>query len=189
MALIKCGECGKSVSDKAAACPNCGAPIAKPAVSDKDLKDLVKDVKLYGPRGAYYSGYELGHGCATVAPYLALVPFLAMTICGLGVKFYGQYTYPSWIAFLAFVIPIAATWWMRKWLWGVGVICIILFFVTPYWKMAIPPQDLPATRPEGFDRNDCSYVRAENIQKQAWAVEFCKGKYKPVKAVSNTNSN
>lgn len=28
MALIKCEECGKEVSDKAASCPNCGAPIA-----------------------------------------------------------------------------------------------------------------------------------------------------------------
>ncbi|MBD9583585.1 zinc ribbon domain-containing protein [Delftia sp. DLF01] len=28
MALIACEECGKMVSDKAAACPQCGAPIA-----------------------------------------------------------------------------------------------------------------------------------------------------------------
>ena len=28
MALIKCSECGKDVSDKAAACPNCGAPLS-----------------------------------------------------------------------------------------------------------------------------------------------------------------
>jgi hypothetical protein len=28
MALINCDECGKEVSDKAASCPNCGAPIA-----------------------------------------------------------------------------------------------------------------------------------------------------------------
>ena len=27
MALIKCPECGKEVSDKAKACPNCGCPI------------------------------------------------------------------------------------------------------------------------------------------------------------------
>lgn len=27
MALIKCAECGKDVSDKAASCPNCGSPI------------------------------------------------------------------------------------------------------------------------------------------------------------------
>ena len=28
MALIKCEECGKEISDKAASCPNCGAPVA-----------------------------------------------------------------------------------------------------------------------------------------------------------------
>lgn len=28
MALIKCPECGKDVSDRAAACPNCGFPIS-----------------------------------------------------------------------------------------------------------------------------------------------------------------
>lgn len=35
MALIKCPECGKEISDKAASCPNCGAPIsaAKPALT------------------------------------------------------------------------------------------------------------------------------------------------------------
>jgi hypothetical protein len=27
MAMIRCGECGKDVSDKASACVNCGAPI------------------------------------------------------------------------------------------------------------------------------------------------------------------
>lgn len=31
MALIKCAECGKEISDKAAACIGCGAPIASPA--------------------------------------------------------------------------------------------------------------------------------------------------------------
>lgn len=28
MALIACAECGKEISDKAAACPHCGAPVA-----------------------------------------------------------------------------------------------------------------------------------------------------------------
>lgn len=31
MALIKCGECGNEVSDKATACPKCGAPVAQTA--------------------------------------------------------------------------------------------------------------------------------------------------------------
>ena len=30
MALIKCPECGKEISDKATACPNCGAPVQAP---------------------------------------------------------------------------------------------------------------------------------------------------------------
>jgi hypothetical protein len=30
MALIKCDECGRDVSDKASSCPNCGNPISTP---------------------------------------------------------------------------------------------------------------------------------------------------------------
>lgn len=33
MALIECGECKRQVSDKAPACPGCGAPIAASAVA------------------------------------------------------------------------------------------------------------------------------------------------------------
>ena len=33
MALIKCPECGKEISDKATACPNCGCPIAEMSTS------------------------------------------------------------------------------------------------------------------------------------------------------------
>jgi uncharacterized membrane protein YvbJ len=29
MALIKCVECGKDISDKATSCPNCGAPVVQ----------------------------------------------------------------------------------------------------------------------------------------------------------------
>ena len=44
MALIKCTECGKDVSDKAAACPNCGNPIKKYATENTTLKrEYVKE--------------------------------------------------------------------------------------------------------------------------------------------------
>jgi hypothetical protein len=33
MALIECGECSRQVSDKAPACPGCGAPVASAKVS------------------------------------------------------------------------------------------------------------------------------------------------------------
>ncbi len=47
MALIKCSECGKEFSDKAAACPNCGCPTAetvKGAVSSEDQKEASKQI-------------------------------------------------------------------------------------------------------------------------------------------------
>lgn len=36
MALILCSECGRSVSDKAAACVGCGAPIGSSASADAE---------------------------------------------------------------------------------------------------------------------------------------------------------
>jgi len=39
MALIKCSECGKKVSDKASACPNCGNPVRKEIVISKVKKN------------------------------------------------------------------------------------------------------------------------------------------------------
>jgi hypothetical protein len=39
MALIQCEDCGRDVSDRAPACPNCGAPVA--AAEDKNAPDKV----------------------------------------------------------------------------------------------------------------------------------------------------
>jgi len=58
MALIKCTECGKEVSDKAAACPGCGAP--------PPLRSLVPDQP----------------GSTTVAASLAWVA-IALAVVGL----------------------------------------------------------------------------------------------------------
>jgi len=43
MALIKCGECGRDVSDKAAACPHCGAPTVAMAAAIKDPRKEVSN--------------------------------------------------------------------------------------------------------------------------------------------------
>lgn len=44
MALIACNECGKEISDKAAACPHCGAPMATvTATPAAPLRREVKD--------------------------------------------------------------------------------------------------------------------------------------------------
>lgn len=41
MALIKCSECGREISDKAEACPGCGAPVS---VTVKQQSQVVTDV-------------------------------------------------------------------------------------------------------------------------------------------------
>ncbi|HZE59640.1 MAG TPA: zinc ribbon domain-containing protein [Burkholderiales bacterium] len=39
MALVNCSECGKQISDRAAACPNCGNPMISPAAPPR-LTDI-----------------------------------------------------------------------------------------------------------------------------------------------------
>ncbi len=46
MALIKCGECGKEISDRAATCIGCGAPIAA-AVTPNALQSSVNDAAAF----------------------------------------------------------------------------------------------------------------------------------------------
>ena len=44
MALIKCPECGKEISDKASACINCGFPLAAmqtESVEEKNKKEVI----------------------------------------------------------------------------------------------------------------------------------------------------
>lgn len=55
MALIKCKECGHDVSDKADACPNCGAKVQKPA-QQVGCGTIVGVVFLVGFLIAVFSG-------------------------------------------------------------------------------------------------------------------------------------
>ena len=55
MALINCEECGKEISDKAASCPGCGAPVA---MSEKTTKESNQPAPNKQPRrkGSGYRG-------------------------------------------------------------------------------------------------------------------------------------
>lgn len=48
MALIKCPECGRDVSDQATICMNCGYPLSK-KISQIQEKKTVNEVKKYEP--------------------------------------------------------------------------------------------------------------------------------------------
>lgn len=43
MALIKCPECGKEISDKAGSCPNCGYPLKYDSIKNSEIKQFVKE--------------------------------------------------------------------------------------------------------------------------------------------------
>jgi len=77
MALIKCSECSREISDKAATCPGCGAPIVLEEQYDSDYDELGNPItptrkatvpasapRATGPpaTGPYDTGYdELGN--------------------------------------------------------------------------------------------------------------------------------
>ena len=46
MALIKCKECGKEISDKAKSCPKCGCPIIKDRICKECGKKIDKNDKI-----------------------------------------------------------------------------------------------------------------------------------------------
>ena len=46
MALIKCAECGKQISDKANTCPNCGCPLKKEKRKETIKKVVNKNSKM-----------------------------------------------------------------------------------------------------------------------------------------------
>lgn len=50
MALIRCPECGKEISDKAESCPNCGFPILKHAEKQKNLEEISREFEINGVR-------------------------------------------------------------------------------------------------------------------------------------------
>lgn len=57
MALIKCKECGKEISDKATACPNCGCPIIQNKVEILFLNDY--SYLIHGTCYIYYNNKEI----------------------------------------------------------------------------------------------------------------------------------
>ncbi|MBN8427531.1 MAG: zinc ribbon domain-containing protein [Xanthomonadales bacterium] len=46
MALIKCSECGKEISDRAGACPGCGAPVNGSTATAPSSAAVTKSVRV-----------------------------------------------------------------------------------------------------------------------------------------------
>ena len=80
MALIKCSECGREISDKAATCPGCGAPVsiatttavAPAAVSFsegvfKSTKSMLIDVAVKAIQSTRYKVDQVNEGAGIIA--------------------------------------------------------------------------------------------------------------------------
>lgn len=85
--LITCPECGKSVSDKASACPNCGAPIEvigmSSGLSDQKRSVAVVFAIFLGVVGGHnsYLGYKKR---ATIEFILGVIGFFTIPVLGFG---------------------------------------------------------------------------------------------------------
>ena len=99
MALIKCSECGKEISDKAEICVNCGNPIQK---EKKEIKEKNKKqyqqltrnekaniIKLMKTRGDYFDGlsitftllYSTGMVGLVITPFMEYDWWLIVCVC------------------------------------------------------------------------------------------------------------
>jgi hypothetical protein len=82
MPLIKCPECRKGVSDKAAACPHCGHPIAGYGDYDPTAAERAQRLLLNGQSDDDTKGKKgLNRGCGGVTA-LMLVGIVALIVIG-----------------------------------------------------------------------------------------------------------
>ena len=74
MGLITCPDCSKEVSDKAAACPNCGSPINKLNQSSSTEPAKVVDINASGFMGKSGTGFHAANvGCAAFLIGIAVI--------------------------------------------------------------------------------------------------------------------
>jgi uncharacterized OB-fold protein len=99
MALIKCSECGKEVSEKAAACPSCGNPISASnssevqRVSIESAPVLTTQSTGKGPKGVQLVGILLmaaGPVSCVLSPTGNIFSVIAFFLLGLCIYFAGS---------------------------------------------------------------------------------------------------
>ncbi|MBI5037750.1 MAG: zinc-ribbon domain-containing protein [Candidatus Kerfeldbacteria bacterium] len=91
MALIKCSECGKDISDQAEACPHCGnplRPIVVQATSKRwKLAKLIAWISILVGIYLFLRGYGLDEWSSPMTGFgftLAFVGFVALMVAKFG---------------------------------------------------------------------------------------------------------
>lgn len=121
MALITCGDCNKQVSERARACPHCGAPMKEEEAVQVVVQGLeIQKVVAVNP--SLVGGYEAGYGCMTLftsAP-MAFIAFILIWMFGgtyladrRGLLVSGED--PSlWVGSTVLVLPFIMAYVLRK---------------------------------------------------------------------------
>lgn len=94
MAIIKCPECSKEISDKATACPGCGCPIAGPQKINVSVNQNQERHQFYNelPEGMRLKETFL----STLAECIALFPvigYIGLALAILDIKLDTRYQY------------------------------------------------------------------------------------------------
>ena len=121
MALVTCIDCGKDVSERARACPHCGAPMQ----ADEPVRVMVQGPevqKVVPVDPSFQGGYEAGKGCMTLAISgpMAYIGFIVVWVFGtmyLAVRngWYVEEEDPAlWVGFLVLVMPFIMAYVLRK---------------------------------------------------------------------------
>lgn len=79
MALTICPDCYHEVSDRAAACPRCGAPIAASPAPERVI------IREYSSEGCFLQ--TMNAGCAGCFLVVVLIVFLVLYILGAPIPF------------------------------------------------------------------------------------------------------
>ncbi len=125
MSIIKCNECNNDVSDKAAACPKCGAPINEPeedgfkiAVDQRD-----KEIELVWKRSNLFWLFTAG---AFVAFYsIKENPVYSVLIANIGL-----FCSLCWT-----LVNRGSKFWMNSWeKWVGGYDPHVVFLLKGYWQ-------------------------------------------------------
>lgn len=99
MALIKCEECGKDISDKAYSCPNCGNPLA-PVTENEGVVTIQLQKKKWKKQ-------------KLIAIILVILGwfFLMKGLMGGGAEWGGFGAFLFFIGFIWAIIAKIGSWW------------------------------------------------------------------------------
>lgn len=83
MALIKCPECGKEISEKAFTCPHCGYPICDKSLKESDAQEDVEDKKTIEVNNDIISKYNNTAPKNSSATAIILIIIFVLALLGI----------------------------------------------------------------------------------------------------------